>query len=108
MNHKLMNPKSQATTGVFSVLLSFLATSHHWLHMGILTLLGGSTNMMASMTAVYWVRRIMITITLLMILYSIYRFIKYRSKQIWILIFTIVSMVLSLGFITYTLIQYGW
>jgi RsiW-degrading membrane proteinase PrsW (M82 family) len=108
MNHKPMNSKSQATTGIFSILLSFLTTSHHWLHMGILTLLGGSTNMMAAMTAVNWVRRIMIVITLFMILYSIYRLNKHRNKQIWILIFSIISMVLSLGFITYTLIQYGW
>lgn len=105
MNHKPMNPKSQAATGLFSILLSFLATSHHWLHMGILTLLGGSTNMMAAMT---WVRRIMIVITFIMILYSIYRIIRHRGKHRWIRIFSIVSIVLSLGFIIYTLFQYGW
>jgi RsiW-degrading membrane proteinase PrsW (M82 family) len=108
INHKSMNPKTQAATGIFSIILSFLATSHHWLHMGILTVLGGSTNMMAAMSAVVWIRRTMIVITIIMILLSIYRLNRHRSKPIWILIFSIVSVMLSLGFITFTLIQYGW
>jgi hypothetical protein len=64
--------------------------------------------MMAAMTAVVWIRRTMIVITLIMILYSIYRFIRHRSKPMWTSIFSIVSVVLSLGFITFTLIHYGW
>jgi hypothetical protein len=104
----MINKKSQATTSVLSFVLSFLASSHHWLHMGILLLLGGSTNMMATTTTIVWVRRFMIVATMITAIVSVYRLFKHRCKLPWVISLTAVSTLLSLGFIIYTLSQFGW
>jgi hypothetical protein len=100
--------KNQTTTSMLSFIFSFLASSHHWLHMGILLLLGGSTNMMATMSAALWIRRVMIIATMITMFVSIYRLFKHRCKVSWVIIMTIVSAVISLGFIIYTLVKFGW
>lgn len=104
----MINKKSQAATSVLSFVLSFLASSHHWLHMGILLILGGSTNIMATMSALVWVRRLMIVATLITAFISVYRLFKHRCKEPWVISLTTVSTLLSLGFILYTLSQFGW
>ncbi|MBP1934913.1 hypothetical protein [Ammoniphilus resinae] len=104
MNFKL----GQASASIFSILFSFIASSHHWLHMGILMLLGGSTNMMATMSGVIWIRRFMIVMTLVTALFSVYRLIKHRCKEIWMISLTALSVLLSLFFVIYTLIDFGW
>jgi hypothetical protein len=104
-----MNFKSgQAATSVFSILFSFLASSHHWMHMGILLLLGGSTNMMGMMSGVIWIRRFMILITFATVLFSGYRLLKHRCKEFWVIALTVVSVLLSLSFVYYTLVEFGW
>jgi hypothetical protein len=100
--------KGQATTNVLTFIFSFIATSHHWLHMGILLLLGGSTNMMATMSAALWIRRFMIIATLITMLLSIYRLLKHKCKVPWLISMTILSAAISLSFIIYTLVKYGW
>jgi hypothetical protein len=104
----MLSRKSQTTTGILSLILSFLATSHHWLHMGILLLLGGSTNMMTAMSAVLWLRRFMIAMTILTVLISVYRLYRHRCKDTWIIAMTILSVVISVGFVSYTLYHFGW
>ncbi|MBM7662929.1 hypothetical protein JOC85_003740 [Bacillus mesophilus] len=104
MNFKL----SQASLSFFSIGLSFIASSHHWLHMGLLMLLGGSTNMMATMNGVMWIRRVMIVETLVTALYSVYRLMKHRSREPLTMVFTGFSVLLSFGFIIYTLVDFGW
>jgi hypothetical protein len=104
----MINKKSQATTSVLSIVMSFLATSHHWLHMGILFILGGSTNLMATTSTVVWVRRFMIVATLITALISVYRLFKHRCKVPWVISLTTMSILLSIGFIIYTLSQFGW
>ena len=104
----MINKKGQAVTNIFSFAFSFLASSHHWLHMGILLFLGGSTNMMGTMSAVVWIRRFMIIATLLTVFISIYRLYKHRCKEPWVVSLTALSTVLSLGFILYTLNHFGW
>jgi hypothetical protein len=104
----MINKKSQATTSLLSLVMSFLATSHHWLHMGILFILGGSTNIMATTSTVVWVRRFMIVATLITAIVSIYRLFKHRCKVLWVISLTTMSILLSLGFIIYTLSQSGW
>lgn len=103
-----MNKRSQAAASLLSVILSFLASSHHWLHMGILFLLGGSTNMMANMTQVLWIRRFMIVMTLVTVLFTVYRLYKHRCKERWVIGSTVISATLSFGFVYYTLNQFGW
>jgi hypothetical protein len=76
--------------------------------MGILLLLGGSTNMMATMSAAVWIRRFMILGTLVTAFISIYRLYKHRCKEPWVVSLTAFSIVLSLGFIFYTWAQFGW
>jgi hypothetical protein len=92
----MINKKGQAATSISSFILSFLASSHHWLHMGILLLLGGSTNMMATLSAVVWIRRFMIVATLVTAFISIYRLYKHSCKERWIVSLTVLSTVLSL------------
>jgi hypothetical protein len=104
----MLSRKSQTTTGLLSLILSFLASSHHWLHTGILLLLGGSTNMMTTMSAVLWLRRLMIVMTILTVLISVYRLYRHRCKDTWIIALTSFSIVISVGFVTYTLYHFGW
>jgi hypothetical protein len=104
-----MNFKTkQATASIFSVVFSFLATSHHWIHMGILMLLGSSTDMMTTMSGVLWVRRFMILMTFVTAMFSIYRLFKHRCKEFWMIAITIVAVLLSIYFIYSTLINFGW
>jgi hypothetical protein len=98
----------KASTSVFSILFSFIASSHHWLHMGILLLLGGSTNMMAAMSGVIWIRRFMILMTFVTALFSIYRLFKHRCKEIWMISLTVLSVLLSMYFVLSTLVDFGW
>lgn len=100
--------KSQTATSLLSFIFSFLASSHHWLHMGILLLFGGSTNMMATMSAALWIRRIMIIATIITMIVSMYRLFKHKYKVRWVIIMTILSAAISLGFIMYTLVKFGW
>jgi hypothetical protein len=104
----MINKRNQALTSVFSFIFSFVASSHHWLHIGILLLLGGSTNMMATMSAALWIRRFMIIATLVTAFISLYRLYKHRCKEPWIVSLTALSTMLSLGFIIYTLGHFGW
>jgi hypothetical protein len=104
----MLSRKSQTTTGLLSLILAFFASSHHWLHMGILLLLGGSTNMMTAISAVLWLRRIMIIMTMLTVLISVYRLYRHRCKDTWIIALTYLSVVISMGFVSYTLYHFGW
>ena len=104
----MINKKGQAATNLSSFILSFLASSHHWIHMGILLILGGSTDMMATMSAVYWIRRAMIIATLVTVFISVYRLYKHRCKEPWVISLTSLSTVISMGIIFYTLNHFGW
>lgn len=100
--------KSQVVTTIGSIILSFIASSHHWLHMAIVFLLGGSTGMMASMSTIVWVRRFMIIATLITTIFSLYRLIKHIHMSIVMKSITIVSALISSGFVIYTIFNFGW
>ncbi|MGM0883226.1 MAG: hypothetical protein ACQEXQ_19580 [Bacillota bacterium] len=104
----MVNKKGQAATSVVSMVLSFIASSHHWIHMGIILLLGGSTNMTSTMSTIVWFRRFMIIATLITVFISIYRLYKHRCKETWLVSLTVLSTLISLGFIFYTLSYQGW
>jgi hypothetical protein len=104
----MINKKGQAAISIFSFIFSFLATSHHWIHMGILLLLGGSTSMMATMSIALWIKRFMIIATLVTAFISVYRLYKHRCKESWVISLTILSTLFSLSFIFYTLSHFGW
>ncbi len=111
MNHPHVHKKGTAANvaaSVSSVVFSIIASSHHWLHMGILLILGGSTNMMAAFTGVLWLRRVMVTATLITSVYSIYRLRAHKQMPVWMKIMNAASVVISMGFIFYTLMKFGW
>ncbi len=64
--------------------------------------------MMATMSAALWIRRIMIIATIITMLVSMYRLLKHKYKVRWVIIMTILSAAISLGFIMYTLVKFGW
>ncbi|WP_166246204.1 hypothetical protein [Paenibacillus turpanensis] len=104
-----MNFKAkQASTSLLSIVFSIIASSHHWLHMGLLMLMGGSTNMMASMSGVIWIRRFMILMTLITAAFSVYRLFKHRCKTVWMISLTALSVLLSIYFLVNTLVVFGW
>jgi hypothetical protein len=76
--------------------------------MGIMLLLGGSTDMMSAMSTMEWLRRVMIIATLIMVGFTVYRFIKQDRHSRSMLILTAVSTIVSIGFIAYSLIGFGW
>lgn len=99
---------SAVTTSISSIFLSFLASSHHWLHTGILFIMGGSTNMMATMSGIVWLRRTMILVTVITSFYSIYRLLRHKHMPNWMKWMTAISLIISFGLIVYTLINFGW
>ncbi|AJY76880.1 hypothetical protein [Paenibacillus beijingensis] len=114
MNHRhIRNDKnkqaaSTVAASVSSILLSIIASSHHWLHVGILFVLGGSANMMVTMSGVLWLRRAMLLATLLTSVYSVYRLYVHKQMPIWMKGMTFLSVIISLGFILSTLFRFGW
>lgn len=111
MNHEHAHNNhaaSAVTTSLFSIVFSFLASSHHWLHTGILLIMGSSTNMMATMSGIVWLRRAMIIVTVVTTLYSIFRLLKHKNMPFWMKIMTVLSIIISVGLMIYTLINFGW
>jgi hypothetical protein len=100
--------KGQVATTIASVLLSFLASSHHLLHMAVLLILGGSTNMMATMSGFLWLRRIMIAATLLTVAYPVYILVTHWHIKKPLLLMSLVSSVVSIAFVCYSLWEFGW
>jgi hypothetical protein len=107
-HHATVSRKTQVSSSILSVLFAFIASSHHWLHMSILFLLGGSTSALATMSGILWVRRLMIVITLLTTAFSIRKFYTQRNMPNYIKLLTLVSAVISIGFVIYTLFNFGW
>lgn len=109
--HAHVHKKEAASTVAVSlsaVVFSVIASSHHWLHMGILLLLGGSTNMMAAMSGILWLRRAMVAATLITSVYSIFRLNKHKHMPIWMKATNSLSILISFGFVKYTLVKFGW
>jgi hypothetical protein len=98
MNHqhaKRVHKKGAASTvatSLSSIIFSVIASSHHWLHMGILLLLGGSTNMLATITGILWIRRAMIISTFFSSIYSINRLNKHKQMPVWMKAMTALSI----------------
>lgn len=111
MNHHhqtIVGRKTQLASSILSVVFSFIASSHHWLHMSILFLLGGSTSTLASMSGVIWVRRLMIAVTVFTTAFSIRSLYKQRNMPNYMKYLTLLSTTISVGFVLYTLISFGW
>ncbi|TAM89054.1 hypothetical protein EPN42_08215 [bacterium] len=106
---KRENAAGQAATPVLSVVLSVLAASHHWLHMGIMLLLGGSMGTMgAAMLGIIWLRHVMIVATLLMVALTVYRLVRRRYHHRSLVALNAAASLVSLAFVGYTVNQFGW
>ncbi|QYR22268.1 hypothetical protein KZ483_04530 [Paenibacillus sp. sptzw28] len=111
MKHRYNHKEEAASTlaaSVSTVIFSIIASSHHWLHMGILLVLGGSTNAMGAMTGVVWIRRVMIFATLFTTVFAVYRMVKRKHMPLWMKGLTSFSIIVSIGFTGYTFVQFGW
>lgn len=64
--------------------------------------------MMASMSTIEWVRRFMIIATLITTMFSLYRLVKHKHVSPVMKSITIISAVISLGFVIYTIYNFGW
>ncbi|MDQ1912307.1 hypothetical protein RAC89_18110 [Paenibacillus sp. GD4] len=111
MMRRHMPSKEAAGTvaaSISSILLSVIASSHHWLHMGILLLLGGSANALASMTGILWIRRAMMVATVITTVFAFYRLMQRKHMPLWMKWLSALSIGVSVGFLGYTLVQFGW
>jgi hypothetical protein len=95
-------------TSLSSIIFSIIASSHHLLHTLILLVLGSSTNMIVAMSDILWLRRVMVIITLITSIYSIYRLKKHKHMPNWMKVMNSFSVLISFGFIAYTLYKFGW
>ena len=108
-----LNKRRQTTVSVWSLVLSFLATSHHTIHIALMMLMTGSMGSMSMMSgsaspAIVWFRRVMVVATFVTAGFSVYRLLRHRCKERWTVTVTVVSSVLSIGFVVYTLVNVGW
>ena len=114
MNHQQaqhVSKKEAASTvaaSLSSIIFSIIASSHHWLHTIILLVLGGSTNMMVGMSDILWLRRAMVIVSVITSIYAIYRLNKHKHMPAWMKIMNTMSVIISFGFILYTLYKFGW
>ncbi|HJV45920.1 MAG TPA: hypothetical protein VJ824_09375 [Bacillota bacterium] len=100
--------KSQTTASVFSIIMSFLASSHHWIHMSMIMLMGGSSSMIGAMSGIIWVRRVMIIVTFLSMGFSIMHLLHHGCREKKMIVMTGISVLISLGFVGYTVMRFGW
>lgn len=111
MHHHHVHKKESITTvssSVLSIAFSIIASSHHWLHTVILFVVGSSTNTMVDMSGLLWIRRAMVLITFIMSIYSVYRLIKHKHMPLSMRVINALSVLISLGFILYTILNFGW
>ncbi|XEC95229.1 hypothetical protein AB6A23_01205 [Paenibacillus tarimensis] len=104
----MISGRKETLSAIAAFLFSFLASSHHWLHMGILMVMGGSGGMMATMSAVVWVRRLMIVMSIVTVAFSLYRLMKHRCRKPGRLALSVGSAIISVGIVLYTLFSFGW
>lgn len=100
--------KSQTAASLLTAVIAFIASQHHTLHMLLLPLLGGSASMMETMATMFWVRRLMIVMTLGTVVWMLYRTWRHRPKNRWVIGVTAASVLISLWFVGNTLLSFGW
>lgn len=110
MNHRVHNKHLAPTVAasMSSMIFSIVASSHHWLHMMLLLILGGSTSTLAATTGVLWIRRTMILASAISTVFALYRWWKRKQMPLWMNIMTLLSVLISVSFLLYSLYQYGW
>ncbi|MBP1934490.1 hypothetical protein [Ammoniphilus resinae] len=91
------------------MILTFLATQH-WLHGLIFIALGGTASelMSMSMDSMLPFQRVMIVLTLVTVLWSVYELLKDRFIHKAKIALTSISALIGLGYVIAALIHNGW
>lgn len=100
----------QKVSTFLPIIITFLA-SQHWLHGLILfILLGGSASEMMSMSmdGMVGFQRVMIVLTLVTVLWSMYNLFKDGFKHKGMIVMTSISSLVGIGYVIVTLVKSGW
>lgn len=88
------------------MVLTFLATQH-WLHGLLFMMLGGSMASI-SMNEMAGFQRVMIVLTLVTVLWSVYDLCKDGFKHKGMIVMTSFSTLVGLGYVMMTVMKMGW
>ncbi len=100
-----MKVQKERALSIGAMVLAFLASQHHALHMLLLAVgLGGASASL--MTAVPLVRRGMLLVTLVMVVVMGYQM-RHSRRSKSLRIMNAVSIVVSLGLMAWTIVQFG-
>ncbi|MBW6493173.1 MAG: hypothetical protein K0B16_01210 [Burkholderiaceae bacterium] len=98
--------RSAGVPSVAAVLLAFLASQHHTLHMVLIALgIGGAGA--SSMTMFPMVRRVMLLMSLAMVVVLVYRALDARCSNAMRLV-SAVSVLVTLGLVGWSVRQFGF
>lgn len=92
-------------TAVGSVIVAFLASQHHLIHMLILLVTFGTAGM-SFMSAFPLLRRAMVLMSLLMMGVTLWQMWRWRRKRL-MTVFGGISVALTLGLIIWSVAQFG-
>jgi hypothetical protein len=97
----------QKVSTVLPIVMTFLA-SQHWFHGLIFMMIGGYASTMMSMEHMLLFRRMMIVLTLVTVVWSVYQLCKngFQDKKMFLM--TSFSSVVSVVFVIITLVKTGW
>ncbi|QRG65904.1 hypothetical protein [Brevibacillus choshinensis] len=91
------------------VIITFLATQH-WLHGLVFIMLGGTAGELMSMgpEAMQTFQRVMIVLTLITVLWSVYQLMQNGFRQKASMVMTSISSTIGIGYVIVTLMKSGW
>jgi hypothetical protein len=91
------------------MILTVLATQH-WLHGLLFIMLGGTASelMSMSMDDMLPFQRVMIVLTLVTVLWSVYQLFKDGFKNKGMIVMTSISSLVGVGYVIMTLVKTGW
>ena len=99
-----VSTRRERLTSVGSVIVAFLASQHHSLHMLVMLGLGGAG--MSFMTAYPMLRRVMLIVALAMAGVTTYLLIRHRPPLAQRAL-NLISIVLTLGLLIWSISQFG-
>ena len=103
---KVSTKTGRKLSAFLPMIMTFLATQH-WLHGLIFMLLGGSMASV-SMDDMIGFQRVMIMMTLVTVLWSVYRLVKDGFKNKGMMVMTSLSSLVGIGYVIVILATSGW
>lgn len=98
--------RKEALTSIGAVILAFLASQHHTLHMLLLAVWVGGAGM-SFMTTFPLIRRAMLLMSLLMVVVILYQ-VRDPKRPLPMRITGGVSVLLTLGLVAWSVLQFGF